>query len=657
MDQIDSYSVNHMSEYIEFKEVTCLPPLPIYGNLDLTYRCNNNCRHCWLRIPPDATEKNEELTIGEIKKIVDEARIIGSRKWGISGGEPMLHEHFVEILDYITAMTTFCALNTNATLITPKIAKLMKRNSANAIALYGATENVHDSITRTPGSFEAMMRGISYLKEAGVDFLIQIFLMKDNYHQYKQMFALAKKFTPSSKLGGAWLNLCASGDPRKNDEIIEQRLDPSFVVDIDHPDIYTSANADQSAEPGDKNLLSCLETKRDFHVDPYGKMAFCSYIKDDSYRYDLKKGGFQEGWDNFIPASGIRLRNQIQAVKEYTQNCKSCELKEHCSWCPVYGFLEHGKFSAKVSYLCEIAKETKKFRENWKRDHRAFFKIADITIQVDSDLPITEKTFNPKFKKFQVPGKGSDTITIMHHFSVPAISKIDLGQEIYRKIPWAIYRKKNSWIYAGISDLKEVHQIAEFNDDHTQARIFSNEYRKEVFLNGNVNSLTLFPTDQVLIARILADRQGCYIHSSGIILDEKGYLFAGKSGAGKTTIANILKKHGEILCDDRNIIRKLNGKFNVYGTWSHGDLPDVSASSAPFRGLFFLEKSVENKITLLENKNEILKRLLAVLVVPLVTKDWWEKTFSVLEGILNEIPCYILYFDKTDRIIKLLEKL
>ncbi|MCJ7483238.1 MAG: radical SAM protein [Thermodesulfovibrionales bacterium] len=646
-----------MSEYIELKKVTILPRVPSRGNLDLTYRCNNNCRHCWLRIPPDAIEKNDELTIGEIKKIVDEARIVGSRKWSISGGEPMLREDFAEIFDYITATTTSCALNTNGTLITPKIAKLMKRNSANGIALYGATADVHDRITRTPGSFEAMMRGISYLKEAGADFTIQLFLMKNNRHQYEQMLALAKTLTPSSKLGGAWLHLCASGNPRKNDEIIEQRLDPSTVVGIDLPDIYISANPNQVNEPGDGNLLSCLKTKRGFHIDPYGKMTFCPFIKDDQYRYDLKKGGFQDGWSNFIPASGARLRNQIQAEKEYTQNCKSCKLKDHCRWCPVFGFLEHGKFSAKVGYLCEIAIETKKFRENWEREHRAFYKIADITIQVDSDLPITEKTFRPKFKKFQVLGGGNDTITIMHHFSVPDISNIDLGQEVYRKIPWAIYRKKNSWIYAHIVDSKEIHQIVEFNDEHTQARIYSNEYRKDVFLNGNVNSLTLFPTDQVLIARILADRQGCYIHSSGIILDGKGYLFAGKSGAGKSTIAGILKKRVEILCDDRVIVRKRNGKFNVYGTWSHGDLPDVSANFAPLRGLFFLEKAVENKITPLEDKNEILKRLLAVLIKPLITKDWWEKTFAVIEGILDETPCYILHFDKTERIIKLLEKL
>jgi hypothetical protein len=40
-----------MSEtYLRREKLSVLPRLPLEGKLDLTYRCNNNCRHCWLRI-------------------------------------------------------------------------------------------------------------------------------------------------------------------------------------------------------------------------------------------------------------------------------------------------------------------------------------------------------------------------------------------------------------------------------------------------------------------------------------------------------------------------------------------------------------------------------------------------------------------------------
>ena len=65
------------------------------------------------------------------------------------------------------------------------------------VALYGATAAVHDHITRTPGSFEAVMQGFAYLKEAGVGFIVQIIPMKDNYGQLKDMIRLAESLSSS----------------------------------------------------------------------------------------------------------------------------------------------------------------------------------------------------------------------------------------------------------------------------------------------------------------------------------------------------------------------------------------------------------------------------------------------------------------------------
>ncbi len=54
----------------------------------------------------------------------------------------------------------------------------------------------------------------------------------------------------------------------------------------------------------------------------------------------------------------------------------------------------------------------------------------------------------------------------------------------------------------------------------------------------------------------------------------------------------ILRNKGEILCDDRIIVRRWPGGFRIHGTWSHGELPDVSTSDAPLRAIMFLEKRI-----------------------------------------------------------------
>ena len=669
-----------VQEYLEEIKINNLPRLPLEGIIDLTYRCNNDCRHCWLRIPPDSSEKKKELTSAEIRKIFDEARNMGCRRWSISGGEPMLRPDFPEIFDYLTGNSASYSINTNGTLITPKIAGLMKRKGVKMVVLYGATAKVHDHITRNPGSCEATMRGFAYLKEAGASFMVQLIPIKDNYYQFQDMVKLAESLSNHYRVGAAWLYLSDCGDKERNAEIKRQRLPPKEVVELDKPDLsyegwFKEENGScHQAKNGEYLFSSCVNNRRDFHIDPYGKITFCCFIKDPSLRYDLRNGSLKDCWDNFIPS----LAMKVKVTEEYKNNCGSCDLKKHCRICPVYGYLEHRDFNKKVEYLCAVAKENRRFKENWQKNHRRYFKIADITVQVESDLPINERTFHPKFKQFEVKGPGEDTICIRHHFSLPDLDGKDLGKEHYRKPPWAIYKNNSSWVYLGISPTlgdKSLHRVATFNFDHTRVRIYNDKDREDIFLKGNLHSLTMFPSDQILLARVLADRNGCYLHSCGVNLKGKGLLFVGHSEAGKSTMATMLKGKAEILCDDRIIIRKPRTtnpsaafgtpfgrrepqiEFRIYGTWSHGDVLDVSANSAPLEAIMFLEKADENRLILLRDKKEITKRLLSCLVRPFVTVDWWEKTLSLVEKISGQVPCYTLEFDKTGAVADILRKL
>lgn len=640
-----------------------LPRLPLDGNLDLTYRCNNTCRHCWLWLPPGAKEQREELILDELKRVVDEARSMGCHSWGISGGEPMLRQDFSEIFDYITRKAVIYRLNTNGTMITPAIAQLMRRKGRKMVALYGATAEVHDNVTRNPGSFEAMLRGITYLKEAGAGFEVQIIPMRSNYHQYQDMLVLAESLSPHYRVGAAWLYMSASGASARNREIASQRLNPDDVLVVDQPSPTSDAVEiikEHTAQPertcrvaaqiDDRLYAACIDKRRDFHVDPYGKMSFCYYVKDPTLRFDLRQASFREVWEEFIPG----LADKVHGGQEYIENCGVCDLRDDCRWCGVYGYLEHHRNSAKVEYLCQVAAQTRQYKENWKMEHLRYYEIAGITLQLATDFPIQDTTFDPKFDAFRVEGPGLDNISLQLRSPIPELSDVRLTNELYRKPPWAVYRQSHAWAYLGIppdGTNNNPDVLAIFEEDHSKGTIY---HRPGFYEKGNFGALTTLPTDQVFLGRVLADRQGCYLHSSGFMINGRGLLFIGHSGAGKSTTLKMLRGSGEILCDDRNIVRHWPDGFRLHGTWSHGELPEVSPASAPLHAILLLEQSLTNELIPITDQKERFSVVLSHLVKPFVDTGWWDKILPLASQIAREVPAYRMRFDKSGRIRDLL---
>ncbi len=691
------------------------PRLPLKGELDITYRCNNRCRHCWLWMPHNAPEQKDELTFDEIRHIVDDARSMGCREWSVSGGEPMLRPDFQEIFDYITRKAVTYSLNTNGTLITPDIARLLKRKGSKMIALYGATAEVYDVVTRNPGGFDAVMQGIENLREAGVGFIVQLIPMRENFHQWDRMVCLAQSLSDNWRIGASWLHLSCSGNPERNREISEQRLSPIETVELNKPDPSydewtstsdsngqtevgeVSKNLCGSAAKGDDRLFTlCISGRRNFHIDPYGMMSWCSYIKDPALRFDLHRGTFRKGWEEFIPSCA----SSVTGGNEWRENCGFCEKRSDCHWCASYAMLETGRYSAPIPYLCAVADETLKFKEAWRIKHRRYFRIAGISVCVESDFDIDEARFKDEFTPFKAEGPGEDNVTIRHYFELPDIKGKDLGKEFYRRPPWAISLKNGFWIYKGISNIPgdpRLHHIAVFNNTYTRAAVYSPPQEKERTLAEGWDSLSLLMTDQIWLIPLLANRNAVLLHSGAAIINSCGIIFVGHSEAGKSTTMEMLKSASgsctvygsrsgesiqcEILCDDRNIIRKwpalpalhksdanvygvqrgtdkqFPAGWRVHGTWSHGTTPDVSGSSAPLRAILFPEQAAINEIRPITDRKDAWKRLLATLIRPMVTSAWWKKELDVLEEIVNEVPCFTMHFDKSGEIVHHLAKL
>ena len=97
-------------------------------DIELTERCNNNCVHCCINLPPDdRSARNREFSTASIKKVLKEAAALGCLNVKFTGGEPLLRDDFEELYVFARRLGLKVTLLTNATLITPQLAELFSR--------------------------------------------------------------------------------------------------------------------------------------------------------------------------------------------------------------------------------------------------------------------------------------------------------------------------------------------------------------------------------------------------------------------------------------------------------------------------------------------------------------------------------------------------
>ena len=135
-------------------------------DLEITARCNNNCRHCYINLPSqDEAARKGEIPLTEIKGMIDQAVSLGALWCLVTGGEPLLREDFFDIYLYLKKKGLLITVFTNATLVNKEHIRFFKKYPPRDIevSVYGVTSKVYESVTRGKGSFSAFMRGLNLL--------------------------------------------------------------------------------------------------------------------------------------------------------------------------------------------------------------------------------------------------------------------------------------------------------------------------------------------------------------------------------------------------------------------------------------------------------------------------------------------------------------
>jgi AdoMet-dependent heme synthase len=162
--------------------------IPFHATIELTYRCNLKCQHCYVDMPG-----HDQLSVAELRDLLGQLADAGTLDLLFTGGEILARRDILEILGIARKHGFLFTLFTNATLLDATLADGIAEAKPQlvAISLYGANAAAHEAVTQVPGSFAAALRGASLLKARGVVVLFQTTLMKSNIQEAAPIRALA----------------------------------------------------------------------------------------------------------------------------------------------------------------------------------------------------------------------------------------------------------------------------------------------------------------------------------------------------------------------------------------------------------------------------------------------------------------------------------
>jgi len=303
---------------------------PLSVHLDVTYRCNERCVHCYLD-----HEDHGEMTTTQIKDLLDELAGAGVFFLTLSGGEILLRKDFFEILEYARKLTFCVKLKSNAIMIREEEAQRIRALGVESIqvSIYSHRPEVHDAITKVKGSFKRSLDAIRFLKSYGLKVIIANVLMTQNRQDYPGVRALAAEI-------GVACTLDPTITPKMDGDcsVLNLNVDRSALEQVFRDQSLVGNVADFCAtspkpEGDELESLPCSAGHTSCYISPYGDVYPCVQFPLPSG--NIRSQRFLDIWRNSTQLNdvrSIRLRD--------LPSCSKCVHGSACTRCPGLAYME-----------------------------------------------------------------------------------------------------------------------------------------------------------------------------------------------------------------------------------------------------------------------------------------------------------------------------
>ncbi|WP_320163749.1 radical SAM/SPASM domain-containing protein [uncultured Trichococcus sp.] len=306
--------------------------IPTVITIEITYKCPLFCKHCYREC---SMKRTESISLDLIKKVSLEMKSQGILYVQLTGGDPLYHPQFEEIVQEFIKNDIVVTILTSGFYRNEKIFDFFEENKKKIAGIQVSIDglnNQHNSIRGRSNAYKRSINFISRLSDIGYNIDVVTTLINQDK---EEVFELSRKLKDLGVKRHRLSVLIDAGRSLKN----------GFNSDIQKKYIVDEWISELSHNVEDENFKVQLEEDHNFHsqnhcgagsrlirVDPDGFVHPCLMI--DYPIYSLTQGTIVE--------YSSKYSNKFKSIgMPNKENCNDCPLSDNCKGCIAEGVINH----------------------------------------------------------------------------------------------------------------------------------------------------------------------------------------------------------------------------------------------------------------------------------------------------------------------------
>jgi len=169
------------------------------------------------------------------------------------------------------------------------------------------------------------------------------------------------------------------------------------------------------------------------------------------------------------------------------------------------------------------------------------------------------------------------------------------------------------------------------------------------WVRQSANPYSLDAVMRIMHSLVLAEEGGFLLHAASAVRNGRAFVFAGVSGAGKTTMSRLVPPDATLLTDEISYIRRSRNAYYAHGTPFTGELNRAGANvKAPLATLYFLEKGPDNRIVA-ASQSDAAHALIRNILFFAHDQDLVRRVFEGALEFVSRVPVARLVFTPDER--------